>query len=210
MATLLSLLILPPLLFLIFRFKIESNIRKSPRLERILLSVYLILIVIFCATVVSKEFNIYIRGYRSTSILFIGCSFLGVVYWLVDREPVFTKVWRSFLFVATLVSVSAGSLLAFELAGDYKNQLIYNDPSFRLEQTGRWFINPCTLPTLYVKQGFFEKKYKHMTSYCVSKSEISETHFEVLSTSQVQVTYFLNSLSQQDIPNPLRIVYFKK
>lgn len=210
MNLLLLLLIIPAMIFGIMKFQTETDKAQPTFCSKLFFTIYLFSIFIFLLTFIGKQYNIYIKGYRSTSILFVLMSVLGIIYWFVDRQRVSKNIFRVCLFGFCVVTISVSSLLTFELIGDYKNQLVYNDSRYRLEETGRWIMNPCTLPTLFVKYNFYEKEYIFPKSYCITKSQIKSVEVKSISTNKVSITYFLTNDIFEDTPNPLNIIYCDK
>jgi hypothetical protein len=134
-------------------------------------------------------------------------AIFGVFYWFVDRQPIAKNIFRHSLFAFSFLTFSLCSVLTFELLGDYKNQLVFNDTKYRLEETGRAAMNPCTLPTLFVKESFYERKYVFSKEYCITKSQIKNVEVKEISANKVLVTYFLTDKVFKEIPNPLNVMY---
>ncbi len=151
------LFILPPVFFVLIRSKIKSHQPPRRVFRKISLVFYFSLILLFSISLIGDSYYIYLKGYRSTSILFVLMSLIGIIYWLIDRRKVTANIARFLVFLFSLISLSLASLLTLEIIGDYKNQLVYNDSNYRLEETGRAIMNPCTLPTLFVKHSSTRK-----------------------------------------------------
>lgn len=117
-------------------------------------------------------------------------TLVGLWYWFVDTKKISTNIARFLLFLFSLITLPLASVLTFELIGDYQNQLIYNDSNYRLEETGRAIMNPCTLPTLFVKFNLYEKKYYFENGHCLTKSQIKKITIEPLPNDQILVTTY--------------------
>jgi len=133
---------------------------------------------------------------------------LGIVFWFIDRQKISKNVFRVFLFGFTSTCLPLASILTFEILGDYNNQLIYNDTKYRLEESGRSIMNPCTLPTLFVKSDFYEQNFNFLKEdYCIVKSQIKKVEIEPVSSSMISVTFFLSNDIFTNTPNPLKVIY---
>ena len=207
------LLVLPPVFFVLIRSKIKSYQPPSRVFKKIMLGFYIFLILLFAISLIGDSYYLYLKGYRSTSILFVLMSLIGIIYWLVDRRKVTANIARFLVFLFSLISLSFASLLTFEIIGDYKNQLVYNDSNYRLEESGRAIMNPCTLPTLFVKHRFYEKKYlfEKESQDCLSKPQIKKVKIEILPDQRLLVTYVLDTSSElyRGI-NPVTAIYYPK
>ena len=210
---LLLYLIVGPFLFLITRSALGANQNNNSIWKKTLFKIYIAFIFFYLLVLYAEKYNYYIRGYRSTSIFFIIMAITGTFYWLIDRKEVFSNFFRAGLFCFSVVTIALSFLLAFEFFSDYKNQLFYDDPTYRLEDTRRGIGEPCILPVLFVKSNFYEQKYKpvyNSSSRCFSKSDISNIKIESLAQNQISVSYFFLTDKVNDLPNHLVVIYKNK
>jgi hypothetical protein len=200
-----------PVIFLIIRNNWPPAGNKTIA-GKIVFITYILLIILYFAALGAGRFNYYIKGYLSTSIVFLLMTLSGIVYWLVDRSKVLTSFLRAILFCFTIVTISFSTFLTFELFYDYNKQLVYNDRRYRLEETGRGIMSPCGFPALFVKSSFLERKYRLSdgeTDYCLSKRIIA-VKLQRVNIKQVIVTFVLKEDSSSQIQNPLKVVYQEK
>ena len=210
--TALLFLFMGPVIFLIIRNNWKPTEGKRP-VRKIVFAVYIVLIVLYFAALYAGKYNYYIKGYRSTSILFLLMTLSGIIYWIADRNKVITGFLRVILFCFTVITIFFSTFLSFELVSDYKRQLVYNDKKYRLEETGRSIMNPCGLPALFVKNSFFEQEYMladKERDYCLVKEEILHISLQPINKEQVMVTFVHKKDTSWQIANPLKVIYQKQ
>jgi hypothetical protein len=206
-------LIFGPFIFLITRSALGESVMAQTFTEKLFLGLFITLITIYFLTLYAKNYNFYIIGYRSTSILFIIMTIIGIIYWLIDRRKVLNNLFRTILFCFSIVTIALSFFLLIELFDDYKNQLFYYDNKFRLEDTRRGILEPCTLPNLFVKKDFYEQIFILINCEyypCLSKLDISEINVREISSSKVIVTYTLIKESSNDAQKSFTATYVKK
>ena len=206
------LLILVPFLFLITRSALGESNQKQISVRRYSLYFHLILISFYFLTIYLEGYNYYIKGYRSTSILFISMTIAGITYWLVDRDKVVTHFFRLIGFCFTVLTVISSVFLLIELFSDYNNQLYYNDKDYRLEDTRRGINEPCILPILFVKSNIYERKYTPNDSTnlrCINKRDLLKIEIKKITQNQISVIYFLND-EPANQSTQLQITYLKE
>jgi hypothetical protein len=200
-------------LFLITRIALGYKLKSNANWMRILFASYLILIAIFIIALFASKYNYYLKGYRSTSLLFIAMTAIGTLYWLVDRDKVFNNGLRAILFCITILTLPLSALLTDELIGDYQKQLVYDDNTYRLEFTRRGIGEPCILPSLFVKEILFEQKYlQPESSYrdCLEDVKLSKVDIQVLNDSQIHVNYIKLKNDSSESKNVVSVIYKKK
>lgn len=162
---------------------------------------FLFLTLIFISTVIMSRDGIYYWGYRSSSWIFIAMTFLGVLFFLMRPDGKSLRPLYLLPFSGTLLCVGLSSLLVFGVLWNYKSDLVYKDDRFRLERTG-WFISPCGLPTLFVKNGFLENKYHYITNYCLSKKDIDSIIIDEIHRDTIVVSFYHHS-NWDSLPKPI-------
>ena len=206
----LLILIGPPILFVVARNAMGPS-NNAALATKVVFILYLLLALLYLLTIIASKFNYYIKGYRSTSVLFISIGVTATIYWILDRQSVFNGFLRAISFFVSMIAISFSSVLLAELLGDYKHQLIYSDSDYRLEETGRTIMNPCKLPALFVKNSFYEREFAPtIDSYCFAKSDILSIKIIPLSRSEISVTYLLIDRYASSFPNPLTMNYRMK
>jgi hypothetical protein len=166
----------PLFLFLILRHFIEKKeMTFSPLLLRILFILLCVFLTLFITSLIIVQSNIYFKGYRSHSIIFILTIFFGFIYFLLRSKNARLPLLLIFLRLSILVGTFLASVLVWEISDDYKKQLYYNDDRFRLEDTNRGIMSICGLPDLFVKDGLFESRYPLFTSHytCLPKDKMT-------------------------------------
>jgi len=91
---------------------------------------------------------------------------------------------------------------------DYKKDLIHKDNQYRIEWSG-WFITPCGLPSLFVKDGIFERQMLYTKNYCLSKSGIDSVKMLEITSDTVTVIFYHHS-DWKDIPKPIITKAYKQ
>ena len=213
----LLLALLPLLLFLLFRYIVTlHSLYLSARLMQVLYVLFLVSVVFFTGIQFFLIENTYLSGYRSHSIAFLAMTTLGFFYFLFREEEKEMKVPVILIRILLLVCVPMASFLAAEMSSDYKSNLYYRDTKYRLEDECRGFMCSCRLPTLFIKEGLLEKKYRLTTDTAQKKGYSCFTKQDVDSiliqkqNSVVMVSFFLVPDSSRDISNPFRAFAIEK
>ena len=204
-----------PLVFLIIRAMLGIN-KPILSINRFFLFLYLTTVIIYLLAVYAGINNFYVKGYRSTSILFILMGGFGLVYWLIDRQAVFQSPVRFLMFAFAVITIALSCGLIYEMTGDHKKQLYYTDDKFRLEDTRRGINEPFLLPTLYVKNSWYEQRFNptidslyHSEYLCLTKENISEIKIATFDKSSVKVAYSLKDCADAKA-NRIMITYTKE
>jgi hypothetical protein len=205
MGTAILLLIAAPVFFLLLRFVlIKSKVQVSPAFNKVLFALFLLAIGLFISAIILARYNIYFKGYRSTSFIFLAMSVSGGLFYSFCHRHGNIVVGK-ILSLATAICLSLSGPLAYELAYDYAPQLVYNDARYRLEETHRGVNEPCGLPKLFIKSGIFEKRYDlEETGYgCISGKEIKSVSIADQPRDSVTVTIYHTVDTSWRLPNPL-------
>jgi hypothetical protein len=131
----------------------NAGIYLPHTLYRILMGIHLCLLLIAISTFILAPFNIYWRGYRSTSIIIIATAITGLLcVWLYKGKPF--GMFMVLVFVQTLFA----TVIVFDITYTAKATLFYNDDKYRVEYVQRFMSKFESLPYLFIKKGLFERK----------------------------------------------------
>ncbi|WP_153798825.1 hypothetical protein [Foetidibacter luteolus] len=189
-----------------------QNNHPKPGWLKFFLSIHIIMIILYVIVLVASEHNYYLRGYRSTSILFLLMTLTGVIFWLLDRREVFGSYFRTALFVVSLIFMACSGILVVEVTHDYDKQLFYEDEKYRMENTDRGIMATCHLPDLFVKHFLYERKYTAVNEVgvaCFGKEDVKKFRMQQTSEHEVVVNYYLLNTEIDPLPEMLTIVYKK-
>jgi hypothetical protein len=183
-----------------FLFK-KAGIYLPNVLFKILLGIQLCLLLLSVSAFILSEYNIYWRGYRSTSIIIITTAITGLLcFWLYKG-----KSFVPFAFVV-FVETFIAAILVFDMDGSYTESRYYDNNKFRLENTDRFIMGHPCLPDLFVKEGLFEKKYKlnrMYPPYILSISQIKKVHITEVGERKVRITFTHSADTIKGFKNPL-------
>lgn len=183
-----------------FLFK-NAGIYLPDVLFRILLGIQFCLLLMSVSAFILVEYNIYWRGYRSTSIIIITTAITGLLcFWLYKG-----KSFVPFVFIVLIETLFA-AILVFDMDGNYKQNLYYNDNKYRLENTQRLIMSHSSLPDLFVKNGLFEKKYilnDKYEPYILHISKIKGATVNELGVDKVRITFTHSADTINGLKNPL-------
>jgi hypothetical protein len=159
--------------------------------------------------------HIYFRGYRSTSIIFILICLTGIILNLFypSVKNLVAIIIISIQAIALTICCIFAFFLTWEVVADYDDQLYYNDSKYRLEETSRGIMRSCGLPSLFVKNGIFEKKYELNKTdgwgICFVKKEVKSVVITELTHDSVSVIIY-HTKEDSTISNPLvRTIWIK-
>jgi len=181
----------------------KTGIYLPPKLFRILIGTHLCLFLMTLSAFVLSSYNIYWRGYRSTSIIIIATAFTGLLcVWLYKGKPF--GLFMIFVSIQTFVA----SILVGDINSNYRGNLFYNDKHFRLENTDRFLMAHPVLPDLFIKNGFFEKRVilkNDYPVYLLNVYQIKSTSILMLSQQKIQITFWHTADTISGIKNPIII-----
>jgi hypothetical protein len=110
-----SILALP---LLIYGLRIAmGNTPSKTNAIRVSLLIYLTLILLYCFLLFAARYNYYLRGYRSTSVVFLAATLGGIIYCLTDRRPIlYIGVTRVLLNIIAVLFMVGSVILVIELS----------------------------------------------------------------------------------------------
>jgi hypothetical protein len=194
------LLLLIPIFVYGLRIIIGEQSSVSRRAKTIR-TIFIILILFYAGLLVFQKYNYHLRGYRSTSFVFLAATFVGILYCLFDRRPILTSFSRIILNLIVVLFTAGSSFLAIELFDDYRKQLFYSDNRFRLEATSRGIMAQCGLPVLFVKKGIVERKcsaFNYDEVPCFSKNDLYDISINEQDSFYVVSYYFVRDRNLND------------
>jgi len=189
----------------------HAGIYLPKKVLKIILVINLLLLLMSASTFILANYNIYWRGYRSTSIIIIATGITGLLCFWLYKGNVFMVFpgFRSVLFTILLFAeIVCTVILVWDMHGSYSESLYYNDDTYRLENTDRFIMAHASIPDLFVKKGLFEKKYVLENSYPVyqlSVNQIKSTTIKELPGHQLRITFTHTADTSNGIKNPLII-----
>lgn len=207
MLLILFLLLVP---FLVYCVRVSigetGGFTKAIKISRI---VFVSMVFLFSGLLAIERINYYLVGYRSTSIVYLITTIAGIVYVLSDRRYILNSFSRIILNLIAVVFMMGSVFLAVEMMEDFDKQIVYSDSKFRLEFTNRAPISPCSLPSLFVKNGILERKGDLITpDTCILGANISEVNINESDTAYL-VNYLLNDNLSGDETIQLSVRYNK-
>ena len=207
MLLILSLLLVPFLVYCVRASIGETRgFTKAIKISRI---VFVSMVFLFSGLLAIERINYYLVGYRSTSIIYLITTIAGIVYVLSDRRFILNSFSRIMLNFIAVVFMMGSVFLALEMMDDFEKQIIYSDSKFRLEFTNRGPMSPCSLPSLFVKNGILERKGDLITpDTCVLGVNISEVNINESDTAYL-VNYLLTDNLSGDETIQLSVRYNK-
>jgi hypothetical protein len=191
------------LLFFGIRFvSSKSKYKISQQVSNVFLVVHLTLTVIFILMIFLAFKGYSLRGFRSTSWIFLIMTFFGILFFVLRPHSINMRPVLFFSYLWTTFCVGFSSWLICYILWNYKEDLVYSGKKYRLERTG-WFITPCKLPTLFVRDGVFEKRFDYTTNeHCLAKKDIDSVKI-VQSVNDTLIITFYHHSSWKDMPKPI-------
>jgi hypothetical protein len=198
--TVIVLILLIPIVVYGLRIMIGEQSSQTRRAKTIRL-IFIIFICFYFILLISEKYNYYLRGYRSTSFVFLAATLGGILYCLSDRRPILTSFPRIILNLIVVLFMAGSGFLLIELFDDYGKQLFYSDKRFRLEATGRGVMAQCGLPVLFIKEGIIERKSLPLdfdAVPCLSKDDLYDIRIHYQDSFYVVNYYFVRDRNLND------------
>jgi hypothetical protein len=204
MQLILFLLTVPVLIYTIrSRAKTNTVLTKLARSSR---GIFIGLFLLYAFLLLIENYNYYLIGYRSTSIVYIFSALAGIVYVLADTRTILVAFKRILLNLIALGFMAGLPFLIIEIFLDFQDQLIYSNYKFRLEMDNRGMMSPCGLPVLFEKNFPIERKLIPETDTCISAKDVLKVNINPID-SGCQVTYFLMDGDNKDSIYRLNVIY---
>ena len=119
----------------------------------------------------------------------------------------------SFVFILSLFGIFTfievwGLILAIQITVEsFEHDLYYNDQRYRVERTFSGLMAPPHFPSLFIKNGLFERKYKmnYKERYgrTLEKNEIDSIKIKKFESNSIKVIFYHHSDTIFKRPNPL-------
>ncbi len=193
---LILLLFLPSVLLLLTMYSLRKKKPLSKKWVLFFLIGYLFFTLVYFLLHFLSDYNYYLRGYRSTSIIFLTMNLFGIIYSLTDRSLVLNKFFKMIVVLYTLITVTVGSCLAMDMIARYRNDFCYSDKKYRLEWEFGGIKSRPSPPVLYVKYGIIERKYRYRQTeewINFTKREVNSCEIKDANRFFVRVDYSLNT-----------------
>lgn len=209
MEIVLALFIIPVLCFMLIRYWLNKTEYKVSKVIRfVIFLVFIIFFLFFLSFFILARYNLYYWGYRSHSWIFVAMTFWGMLYFLLRPKIQLLSAWEYLPLMITTIAIGITSILIYAVLWDYKKDLIHKDNQYRIEWNG-WFITRCGLPSLFVKDGIFERQMLYTKNYCLSKSGIDSVKMLEITSDTVTVIFYHHS-DWKDIPKPIITKAYKQ
>jgi hypothetical protein len=192
------------LIFLVRALACRTNF-NLPRQETILLlKIHVALVGLLILTIGLSFFNIYWRGYGSTTIVLLMTTTSGLIlYWFHSQQEI-SKSLRTVFLVLLIFGVPITELITWDSCARREYSLFYNDNTYRLEQTFKGILAPASLPDLFIKQGLIERKYELRGEY-INEDEIKKIEIKNYDNKILSVIFYYSADTVYGLKNPIVI-----
>ena len=168
---------------LLVRFLLQKlKIILPKKYFKVLLIAHLFFAFLFIVAVIISNYNIYFRGYRSHSFIFITACFTGIfVYWFAPKAK-----WAYVLGVISFFEIIVVLILLKNLSHDF---VFYNTNNFRIEAN---VLENRPLPIFFVKKGLLERKISLYENcfFDFTEDKIDSINVEQLSIDTVKIVFY--------------------
>lgn len=179
---------------------IENEIKFQYKFFKWILAVHFILLVFLICAFVMSHYNLYFRGYRSHSIIYLLFCLSGImVYWCFPKSN-----WVIISVIFVFFESTTSTALVIEMIYDASYQVYYHSSKYRIESTFSGIMAPAKLPDLIKTNFIFEKKYTLNGNY-IAKSNLDSLKIIDLSNDTVVVVFYHKDVAKYDIQNPFMI-----
>ena len=144
---------------IILRHFIINKININERLNNVFMWFTIIFSIILIITIIMSNYNIYWRGYKSTTYLLITTNIVGIIYYITDKKILRKSSNKILLSLFLFLGIAISTLICLESFNNYKSKKYYNNKKYRIENTFNGIISMYRLPNLFVKNGIIEKRY---------------------------------------------------
>ena len=125
----------------------------------ILLIIHLVPVALLLISMLLYFYDLSFRGYDSTSIIFICSVGTGIPFYLLRKKEFLKPVLNYILIGICTFSVPSFVACTYYTLTTYKDDVYYEDDTYRLQRSFKGIMGPKTFPDLFVKKGIIEKRY---------------------------------------------------
>jgi hypothetical protein len=150
------------ILFIFFGLRyliLKKQLCVEDSVSRILLIIHLVPVAFLLISILLYFYDLSFRGYDSTSIIFISSVGTGIVFYLLRKKEFLKPVLNYMLIGICTFSVPSFVACTYYTLTTYKDDVYYEDDTYRLQKTFKGIMGPKTFPDLFVKKGIIEKRY---------------------------------------------------
>ncbi len=210
---LLLILFIIPALVLAMKF-FAPKLSFSLTVTKVFFWIFIMTFLFFISTQVLSKYNLFWRGYRSSSFIYLSWCLSSIfLYWVYSARNyhgIFNMLFGTLVFVLSF----SGTFITFEIIDDYNKKLFYKDNKYRLEEDPGTLMYIPKLPKLFVKKGFFESRYlidtiydnpdfTYPTEYYVPKNKIKKIILREISSNMILITIYHSEDTNSRRTNPL-------
>ena len=210
METLLLITIVIVFAFVLIRAALNAyNFNPSRKSILIVGIIWVLSMALFASTIILAEKNIYYRGYRSSSFIFLFMGLCGFVFCLFVKRNELKIISSIIAFIQLFLS----GILLLEMIVDYKSQLYYDDKKYRIEDVSRGIMRAGAHLNLFVKEDIIEHQYEIFDNYPnginLKKSETDSIKIIELRNDSLEIIFY-HHLKDTSVQNPFVKKHFTK
>ncbi|MBC7449990.1 MAG: hypothetical protein H7259_00720 [Cytophagales bacterium] len=150
------------------------------------LSVHLLTLAVLIACVILSFYDLVFRGYNSTSIIYILMVGTGIPFYLFRSKTFLPGFLNVLLSIFCAITVPLFVWCTFVIITDDKEDVFYEDDTYRLENTYNGPLGAKTFPDLFVKNKITEKKYT-IEHHPIDKKQITSINIHKLDSTTVLI-----------------------
>ena len=179
---------------------IENEIKFQYKFFKWILAIHFILLLLLICVFAMSYYNLYFRGYRSHSIIYLLFCLSGImVYWCFPKSN-----WVIISAVLVFFESTTSTALTIEMIYDASYQVYFRSSKYRIENTFKGIMAKATIPDLIKTNFIFEKRYKINGDY-IPKSSLDSLKIIELSNDTVVVVFYQKDVTEHDTQNPIAI-----
>lgn len=151
------------ILFIFFGLRyliLKKQLCVANNVSKILLIIHLVPVALLLISILLYFYDLSFIGYDSTSIIFICSVGTGIPFYLLRKKEFLKPVLNYILIGICTFSVPSFAACTYYTLTTFKDDVYYEDDTCRLQQTFNGIMAPKTFPSLFVKKGIVEKKYR--------------------------------------------------
>ena len=167
----------------------KCKVDFSSKILRIIFILHLVFWFLLLMALILSCWNLYFRGYKSTTIIFNFIGWTGLFLYLFHKKETVPK----FVHVSTyLFALSIGVITIFttyDLLISNRRDIYYNDSKYRLELTFKGILAIAPPPDLFIKFGILEKRYDLNSKY-IPKEKVKNILIQRPTKQIVRIVFF--------------------